>query len=70
MTNTPSHSTSSDGMVLVLRPERGHFTEETIKGWATEVLFVQEGIASSIAQMSLEEAVEILHKYKFAKIKV
>ena len=35
-----------------------------------EVLFVEEGIASAISRMSLEEAIEILHKYNFAKIKV
>ena len=70
MKNTPLHSTSSDGMIQVTEPERGHFAEETIKGWATEVLFVEEGIASAISRMSLEEAIEILHKYNFAKIKV
>jgi hypothetical protein len=53
--------------VRVLAPEPGMFTAETVKCWATELLLYEEGIVND--SLSLDEAVRILHKYKFAKIK-
>ena len=53
-------------MLLVLRPERGHFTVETIKRWATETLFFEEGILND--KLSIEEAVDILHRYDFVRV--
>jgi hypothetical protein len=53
-------------MMLVLRPECGHFTVETIKRWATETLFVEEGILND--KLTIKEAVDILHRYDFVRI--
>jgi len=56
-------------MLMVLEPERGCFSIETIKRWASDILFVEEGIASNPEQMSIEEAIHIVHQYGFAKIR-
>jgi len=60
-------SSPPDGMVDVLKPECGRFSIETVKRWAMETLFIEEGVAD--ATLSLDEAIHILHKYKFARIK-
>jgi len=57
-----------DDMILVLRPERGHFSVDTVKRWATETLFIEEGTLMEANSLSIEEAVDILHQYDFARI--
>lgn len=55
-------------MILVLRPERGHFSIDTVKRWASETLFIEEGRLVETSSLSIEEAVDILHQYDFARI--
>ena len=55
-------------MILVLRPERGHFSVDTVKRWASETLFIEEGRLIEASSLSIEEAVDILHRYDFARI--
>ena len=55
-------------MVLVLRPERGHFSVDTVKRWASETLFIEEGRLVEASALSLEEAVDILHRYDFVRV--
>ncbi len=56
-------------MLLVLRPECGHFSVDTIKRWASETLFIEEGRLIEAPSLSVEEAIDILHRYDFARIK-
>jgi hypothetical protein len=56
-------------MLLVLEPERGRFTVETVKRWAVETLFAEEGIITTINCLSVDEAINILHRHNFARIK-
>ena len=68
--NLQSTSLSPDyDMVQVLRPECGNFSVETIKKWASDTLFAEEGRAVEASSLSLERAVNILHRYGFARIK-
>lgn len=53
-------------MILVLRPERGFFSEETVKRWAIETLFIEEGVIND--NLSIEEATEILHRYNVVRV--
>lgn len=70
MKNTPSRSTSltNSMMVKVLEPERGYFSIETVKRWAIETAFIEEGKILEPDSISLEDAISILHRYNFAKI--
>ena len=54
--------------VLVLRPERGMFSADTIKKWAAELLFRHEGKLNT--GLTLKESIEIVHRYNYAKIKL
>lgn len=57
-------------MILVLRPEWGYVSPETIKEWASETLFIEEGHLVAPEEFTLSQAIEIVHKHKFAKIKL
>lgn len=59
---------SQDDMLLVIKPERGYFSIETVKRWAVETAFIEEGKILDRESISLDEAVVILHRYDFAKI--
>lgn len=61
-------SKAPDEMLLVLKPERGYFTFETIKRWACETLFYEDGIVT--LSMSIEEAILVLHKYDLVEIRL
>ena len=67
--NSPFTSLPDDDMLLVLRPERGYFNVDTIKRWAADTLFVEEGVITLPERLSIEEAIDILHRYDFARIK-
>ena len=54
--------------VIVLRPERGEFAAETVKQWAKELLFIHEGRVGD--HLTLRQAVRILHRYNYAKVRL
>ncbi len=56
-------------MLLVLEPERGHFSVETVKRWAVDTLFCEEGVITSSDHLTVDGAIEVLHRYNFARIK-
>ncbi len=56
-------------MVLVLRPERGLFSIETIKRWAADTLFFEEGKVVEGTTLTTEQAVAILHRYDLVRVK-
>ena len=56
-------------MLLVLAPECGHFSIETVKRWAVETLFAEEGVITTSDTLGVDKAIDILHRHNFARIK-
>jgi hypothetical protein len=56
-------------MVLVLRPERGHFSIDTVKRWASETLFAEEGRLIEASNLSIDQAIDILHRYDSVRVR-